>query len=113
MDTGFDAFDFRPTGGGPHRAHRCNSGSRGDVFDLVYAYRFGIRNRMENGLDSRISRRHDAAAGADVDGFRGAVPYGHGAWSNQGAHVGQSDDVFSGAAESYAAVAECRPRRGG
>src|SRR5262249_28453297 len=112
MDTGLDALGFLPAGRGQHRSRLRHSGDPWDVPDFVYAYRFGICYRMENGFDGRFSRRHDAAPGADVDGFRRTVPHGHSTWHDQGSHVGQSDDLLRGAIESYIGPAECRPRRG-
>ena len=71
--------DFRSAGG---RAHR----RRGLIPVLAAMFLisftltglgFAIAWKMES--DRRISRRHDTAAGAHVDGLGRAVPDGHGA----------------------------------
>src|ERR1035438_1471566 len=76
MDAGPDAVDFRAPGRGEHRSHGDLAGDRRHVPDLVHPDRFGICHRMENGFHRRISRHHDASAGAHVDGLGRAVPDG-------------------------------------
>src|ERR1035438_5102545 len=66
---------------------------------------------MENGFYRRLSRHHDAAARARLDGLGSALPDGDRARSHQGDHVGQSDDLLGGAAQSHARPAQRLPRR--
>ena len=84
-----------------------------DFSDFVHAHRPGLRDRLEDGFHLRLSRHHEPAAGAHVDGLGLAVPHGDGARLGEGHHVGQSADLFDRPVELHAAAAQRLAGRGG